>query len=256
MPALRIAQGTRSGLWLTIAEGLRLLRPSLVFVENVAAIRRRGLDRVLGDLAELGYDASWISLRASDVGAPHRRERVFALAHRPEAKPLLEQVTRTQPEALPHSASERRTRCPAPPQAHEPRPTSRPERSGSYVLPALQLEHRADPLPRVDWGDYTTTVQRWEHILGRPAPYPTERGTHGQARLAPAFSEWLMGLPEGFVTGLGLPYGAQLHLLGNGVVPQQAEQALRLLVDLALTDGRIELPEEEQPSIADTGAIS
>lgn len=45
-----------------------------------------------------------------------------------------------------------------------------------------------------------------------------------------------MGLPAGFVTNLGLPYGAQLYLLGNGVVPQQAEAALRILVDLALNE--------------------
>ena len=43
-----------------------------------------------------------------------------------------------------------------------------------------------------------------------------------------------MGLPEGHVTGVGLPYGAQLHILGNGVVPQQATAALRLLVNVAV----------------------
>src|SRR6266699_7327480 len=83
-PALRIAQGARSGLWLTIVEGIRVLRPKLVVVENVAAIRGRGLGRVLGDLAALGYDTNWVSLRASDVGAAHRRERVFILAFRSE----------------------------------------------------------------------------------------------------------------------------------------------------------------------------
>lgn len=65
-----------------------------------------------------------------------------------------------------------------------------------------------------------------------------------------------MGLPEGFVTDVGLPYGAQLRLLGNGVVPQQAEHALRLLVDLALTDGRVELPPEEQLPGTRAGATS
>jgi DNA (cytosine-5)-methyltransferase 1 len=51
-------------------------------VENVAALRRRGLDRVHGDLAALGYDTSWICLRASDIGAAHRRDRLFLLAVR------------------------------------------------------------------------------------------------------------------------------------------------------------------------------
>lgn len=73
--------GERSGLW---SEYLRIvgeIRPRFVVVENVAALRQRGLDVVLGNLAEAGYDAIWFPLRASDVGAPHRRERLFILAY-------------------------------------------------------------------------------------------------------------------------------------------------------------------------------
>jgi DNA (cytosine-5)-methyltransferase 1 len=77
-----IEKGTRSGLWTQVVAALRALRPALVVVENVAALRWRngGLHRVLGDLADTGYDAAWRSVRASDIGAPHRRERVFVLA--------------------------------------------------------------------------------------------------------------------------------------------------------------------------------
>src|ERR1022692_979533 len=57
--------------------------------QDVAAIRSRGLDRVLGDLAGSGYDSCWTSLRASEVGAVHRRERVFILGYLPEAKDML-----------------------------------------------------------------------------------------------------------------------------------------------------------------------
>ena len=78
-----ITEGTRSGLWLTIAAGLRQLQPGYVFLENVAALRTRGLGKVLGDLAALGYDAQWACLRASDAGACHRRDRLFILAARP-----------------------------------------------------------------------------------------------------------------------------------------------------------------------------
>ena len=63
-PGAGIRKGTRSGLWLTIAEALRLLRPGLVLLENVAALRTRGLATVLGDLAALGYDTAWMCLRA------------------------------------------------------------------------------------------------------------------------------------------------------------------------------------------------
>jgi DNA (cytosine-5)-methyltransferase 1 len=83
----------------------------------------------------------------------------------------------------------------------------------------------------IAWGRYEAAIRRWEAVTGRAAPYPVERGTRGQPRLAAVFSEWLMGLPKGFVTDLGLPYSAQHRALGNGVVPQQAVVALWQLVD-------------------------
>lgn len=80
------------------------------------------------------------------------------------------------------------------------------------------------------WGVYADAVERWQRILGRPAPAPTQPGTHGRPVLAPPFVEWLMGLPDGWVTHLGLPRTVALRLLGNGVVPQQAAAALRALI--------------------------
>lgn len=73
--------GERSGLWSEFARVVGLVRPRVIVVENVAALLGRGVERVLGDLAALGYDAEWSTLRASDVGAPHRRERLFVVAH-------------------------------------------------------------------------------------------------------------------------------------------------------------------------------
>ncbi|TWG28155.1 DNA (cytosine-5)-methyltransferase 1 [Micromonospora palomenae] len=72
--------GPHSSVWHHITAAHRLLRPPLVFVENVAALRRRGLDVVHADLAALGYDTSSQCLRASDIGAPHQRDRLFLLA--------------------------------------------------------------------------------------------------------------------------------------------------------------------------------
>ena len=88
-----------------------------------------------------------------------------------------------------------------------------------------------------NWGPYWAAIRRWELVVGRLAPLAVERGTRGQARLSPAFSEWLMGLPAGFVTDIGLPYSAQHRAIGNGVVPQQATAALRLLVERAARAG-------------------
>lgn len=74
-------EGERSGLWSEFYRIICELRPRLVLVENVAALLERGMGRVLGDLASCGYDAEWRVFRAADFGAPHRRERVFAIAY-------------------------------------------------------------------------------------------------------------------------------------------------------------------------------
>lgn len=82
-PGTGITKGTRSGLWHRIADGLRQLRPEYVFLENVAALRSRGLGTVIAGLAQIGYDTQWTSLRAADAGSCHRRDRIFILAARP-----------------------------------------------------------------------------------------------------------------------------------------------------------------------------
>lgn len=78
-------EGQRSGIWRNVADAVRVLRPRLVCLENVASHLARGFGRVLGDLATIGYDATWLCLRASDLGAPHRRDRVFIIAHPSDA---------------------------------------------------------------------------------------------------------------------------------------------------------------------------
>jgi DNA (cytosine-5)-methyltransferase 1 len=72
--------GARSGLWTEFARIIGEVRPQYVIVENVAALLGRGLARVLGDLAALGFDAEWHCIPASAVGAPHRRDRVWIIA--------------------------------------------------------------------------------------------------------------------------------------------------------------------------------
>lgn len=102
-----LTEGTRSGLWLHVTRAIQSLRPRLVVIENVRGLLSatahshvescswcvgdasaepplRALGAVLGDLASLGYDAEWACVRASEIGAAHRRERVF-IAARPIA---------------------------------------------------------------------------------------------------------------------------------------------------------------------------
>lgn len=73
--------GERSGLWSEIARLTGELRPCYVIVENVSALLGRGLGTVLGDLAEIGYDAEWHCIPASALGAPHRRDRIWIVAN-------------------------------------------------------------------------------------------------------------------------------------------------------------------------------
>lgn len=79
------------------------------------------------------------------------------------------------------------------------------------------------------WKQYEPAIRRWERILNRAAPEPTITSSNGKPRLSPVFVEWMMGLSEGWVTGHGLSNAQSLKMLGNGVVPQQAALALRLL---------------------------
>lgn len=81
-----------------------------------------------------------------------------------------------------------------------------------------------------EWGPYAAAIARWESVLGRPAPEPTEEGPKGGRLLSSLLVEWMMGLSDGWVTGHGLPRTAELKMLGNGCVPQQAIAALREMV--------------------------
>jgi hypothetical protein len=81
-----------------------------------------------------------------------------------------------------------------------------------------------------DWGKFEPAIRRWETILNRQAPEPTKPdGKDGNHRLSSKFTEWMMGLPDGWITGHDLKRNDELKLAGNGVVPQQAELALNLL---------------------------
>jgi DNA (cytosine-5)-methyltransferase 1 len=101
--------------------------------------------------------------------------------------------------------------------------------SGDLALPAaVQKQH---------WGAYAPAIARWADVTGRPAPEPTIAGRSGRPQLSPLFVEWLMGLPAGHVTDVITKRGDALRVLGNGVVPQAAALALRLL-----------LAEPEQPA--------
>lgn len=258
--------GTRSGLWESMARAVEIIRPRVVIWENVrgalsasayssmeqsgrrvggGAPRLRALGRVVGDLARLGYDAQWTTVRASDVGAPHQRARVFLLARPVDTEGAgLDWGWETRwgrPGPAEHSG-EALTPAPRPllptpavndmgagytPSGWDEWVAAQKERHGNGNGHGASLSVEA----RRGLGRYAAAIARWETVLGRLAPAPSEpAATATGRRLAAAFAEWMMGLPEGWVTSVpGLSYTRQIRLLGNGVVPQQAAHALTVL---------------------------
>ena len=288
--------GSRKGknddrhLWPYVRDAIHALRPRYAILENVSGHLTLGLADVLSDLAEIGWDAEWGTYRASDIGAPHRRERVFIIAHPSRG-------ARGTGSGWGNPESERATGSPAHDsklatdtngdgygeQLHaagvgsvetgaagstQQRQRSRGESDARGVDIAADTASKhgqlaegrfhtkladssgeqrlaadtdyADGKPQnprvrrvtaahVDWGKYEPAIRRWERLT-RPAPAPTYQRS-GRERLNPAFVEWMMGLPEGHVTGHGLSTAKELKMLGNGVVPQQAAAAISQLME-------------------------
>ena len=262
-----MAPGTRSGLWKSMFAAIKTIRPRLVVWENVQGALNawavssleprsgllgneparptvRAAGRVVGDLATIGYDVCWRVVRASDVCSPHQRARLFVIGY-------------------PHGEPWGLRRATGPSEAARGRTLSHPARSGlgdaqhvaGTLLPTPQATNAShssagygpnlhEIATRADltaFGPYAEAIARWEKVTGRAAPPPStpSRRPGGKPQLSTRFVEWLMGLPDGHVTGtdLALPREQQLRLLGNGVVPQQAALAVRTLTETALRYG-------------------
>ena len=103
---------------------------------------------------------------------------------------------------------------------------------GGLDLAALNIFENAQVLDSFSWGKFEPAIRRWEQVLGRPAPAPTKPdGKDGAHRLSSEFTEWMMGVPQGWITGIGLKRNEELKACGNGVVPQQAILALSILLE-------------------------
>lgn len=255
--------GTRSGLWESMREGIAVLRPQYVVWENVKGalsakassdVERtegrvgglRALGRVLGDLASLGYDARWGVVRASDAGLPHRRERVFVLAQLSDTASVGQVWSGEPGETTGEPGSAGGATVANLPATHADSGAAG-QRSGPANMDRTgeQVEGRFTSTYGKSWtgptdgqdeagtyGSYQLAVARAE-ALTRPAPEPllADDNLKYGARLNPAFSEWIMGFPAGWVTDLDVSNSEALKMFGNAVCPQQAELALRLLLD-------------------------
>lgn len=194
---------------------------------EAAARPLRAAGAVLGDLVDLGYDAQWIGLPASAIGAPHPRFRVFILARRAVPDPpRVRRGARGRDLATGQGATgNHRAQSPD----HRPRP-ARAGRLSAAVRTGQPVEPDRGTVQR--WGRYAGAIVRWEHITGRPAPAPALLNEATGPRPAPSFVEWLMGLEEGWVTDPqhGLTVPQQLTALGNGVLPRQAVACIDALI--------------------------
>lgn len=225
---------------------------------NGPALRAAG--RVAGDLASLGYSCSWRVVRASDAGAPHQRARFFLIGHphgqpwdvrrparprkaagrQPQREPtgpglgaLMPTLTASDHKAGRHQDGTGHSLTQAVQLLPTPQATYAPRSSPGYG-PNL---HEAVAATDATFGPYAPAIAKWELITGRAAPPPANppRREGGKPQLSARFVEWMMGLPEGHVTGpdLDLSRERQLRMLGNGVVPQQAALAVNTLIHTA-----------------------
>lgn len=244
-------------LWDDVWRAVRTLRPRYLFLENPPGVFR-WLGEVLGGLAEVGgYRGRWDVFRAADVGAPHRRARVFLFAADTECRRL---QRRGGPDVVPGSPGTTEStghqrqwhggpagdggQAPADSAGSgrgalgdaisqdsggaggQPRPLGEPRGCvgvGSNAN-ASGLEG-PEPAERHDvpaWGRYELAVRRWEHRF-RPAPSPLD----DRGRLSADFVTWMMGLPAGWTEGMKRTHA--LKALGNAVVPQVAALAWEVL---------------------------
>ena len=240
-------EGTRSNLWVEMREAIATLQPMFVSWENVYAARStaassamesdprllgdhppgkpalRVLGRVLGDLADRGYDTEWICLPASGVGAPHRRLRYFLIAANTRGQAWLKRagLCAAGPggvwgRRLDHGGGE----------AHPLAPFG----IAVQMLPTPSVADAMGTATEQAWGPYAPAIARWEAIVG-PAPAPTKPGKKGRPKLNPEFACWMMGSPPGRVTEVpGITDNEALKIAGNGVVQQQAAHALQTML--------------------------
>jgi DNA (cytosine-5)-methyltransferase 1 len=176
-----------------ILEAISVLRPRYAIMENVRGHLSLGFKEVLKGLASIGYDAKWQLVRASQVGAPHQRARLFIVAY-PASIRCQDQLQNSQ--------------------------------SSEFINDLIgntNNEHKPHNRQMQKLGRRFTS-RREMHLQSAPSTLD-ELG-----RLNPPFVEYMMGLPVGWVTDCNLSRSQQLKMLGNGVVPQQAEYALELLL--------------------------
>jgi DNA (cytosine-5)-methyltransferase 1 len=180
-------------------------------LENVRGHLTLGFKEVLQGLADQGYDAKWRVIRAADVGAPHARARLFIVAY-PNGNPGRVSLSNEEIANSNDNGCNRSIKS-----GHE---TQQP--SSKIIISNPNHQHKPHD-GQVSKLGRRFTSRREMHLQGIPNVLDKD------GKLSATFVEYMMGLQPGWVTDTGLSRAQQLKMLGNGVVPQQAEYALELL---------------------------
>ena len=203
-------EGERSGLWSEYARLISEIRPKYALIENVTALLIRGIDRVLCDLAQIGYDAEWHCIPASSIGANHRRDRVWIVAY-PNGNEHFNTKSGVDGEAQEVSGEYRE------------RDSSSREFSGAVNVRQSSDEHASDSDSKRLEGWESTKIQR-RHIA------------EGYSRS----SGWWQTEPKIRRVDDGIPGSIhRLKQLGNSVVPQIPEIIGRAIMELEQTDSDV-----------------
>ena len=192
-------------IWPDIYRIICEIRPRFVFLENVAGLLSGGLDIVLGNLATAGYDAEWTSIKAKEVGASHNRLRVFILAYT-SSKGLERRYTDRESTKITPSGNKlantesKRLQCTITKRTDRKRSSFQTENESNFMATCFP--------PGPDESEL------WERLLiQRPEIKPSFCRVH-----------------DGSFTELVKPFRTErLTMLGNGVVPQQASAAFKIL---------------------------
>lgn len=229
--------GSRQGsnderhLWPYIKEAISILRPKFVILENVRGHLSLGFKEVLSDLTKVGYDARWQVVRASEVGAPHQRARLFVIAY---PNSIDRRISLSN--FITSNTSSVGCTCGI---------TCRPEETVTgFKSNGCVTNSNCDACSK-SRRTFTCVCSeseglrngqnqgktRHEYRFSREMDRQSVPATLDQGKLNPVFVEYMMGLPKGWITDLDLPRTQKLKMLGNGVVPQQAFYAIQQLME-------------------------
>jgi DNA (cytosine-5)-methyltransferase 1 len=224
-------------IWPYILKGISILRPKFIILENVRGHLSLGFKEVLSDLAQNGYDAKWRVVRASDVGAPHQRARLFIIAYS-NSKGFQRTWDKTNDLTDGFTSDSDCDACEKSRRADTSIRTTSDGLQTGQNKGQTRCKHRCSCEADCNTDNQYQPHNRQVSKLGRR--FISRREMHLQTipptlvenRLNARFVEYIMGLPGGWVSDLDLSRSQQLKMLGNGVVPQQAYHALQLLCDL------------------------